>query len=262
MKTKLFYIFGVFALGLSLLFAATPAEAQVGKACPSGNTDCAAGTFCDPGTRKCISGSTCSTDAECGTGLTCTGGRCVAATSSTTCRSQSDCSSGQTCTGGKCVTAASSSTGTACRSQSDCSAGQTCTSGKCVTSSSSGTTTAKTCRSQSDCSAGQTCTNNQCVATSTTSTGGSTTITPFTNPIGVNSINDLLRNVINFVLGFVGVIAAAIIIYGGIIYMTSAGNDQRINQGKTILTYGIVGLIITLAAGIIVQLVISAVSGS
>lgn len=213
-------LFAAFTFSTSLT-----ANAQVGKACPNGDTDCSSGTVCEPATLKCRSESTpgqqpksCKTSADCPTGLTCQNNSCAAVVTRDTCFNDSQCFGGKVCQNQVCVT---KSTGTANTNT--------------PTNTNSGTTTP--------------------------STSSGSSINVLSNPLKVSNVNDLIRNIINFVLGFVGVIAAAMIIYGGVIYMTSAGNDQRIQAGKSILTYGIVGLIISLAAGIIVRLVISAVGG-
>ncbi len=140
------------------------------------DSNCATGQTCTGG--KCVTSTTCTSDSGCATGQTCTGGKCV---TSTTCTSDSGCATGQTCTSGKCVTS------TGCTTDSNCATGQTCTSGKCVTSttctSDSGCATGQTCTSgkcvtstgcttDSNCSTGQTCTSGKCV-TSTTCTSDS-----------------------------------------------------------------------------------------
>ena len=52
---------------------------------------------------------------------------------------------------------------------------------------------------------------------------------------GVNLVNSGLResiaNIINIVLGFLGVIGIFIVLYGGFIWMTSAGNPEKIVVG-------------------------------
>jgi len=54
--------------------------------------------------------------------------------------------------------------------------------------------------------------------------------------------------IIRYALGFLGIIAIGLTIYGGFIWMTSGGNEQKIEQAKKILQNGAIGLIIILAA--------------
>jgi len=63
--------------------------------------------------------------------------------------------------------------------------------------------------------------------------------------------------VIRIILGFLGLIAVSIVLYGGFIYMTSAGNEEKIAKAKTILRNGLIGLAIILFSVIIVQFVIN-----
>ena len=140
------------------------------------DSNCATGQTCTGG--KCVTSTTCTSDSGCATGQTCTGGKCV---TSTTCTSDSGCATGQTCTSGKCVTS------TGCTTDSNCATGQTCTSGKCVTST--------TCTSDSGCASGKTCTNGKCV-TSTTCTSDSGCATGQTC-IGGKCVNDTTPPVIS-----------------------------------------------------------------
>lgn len=66
-----------------------------------------------------------------------------------------------------------------------------------------------------------------------------------------------LLNITNFILGFAAMIATLVIIYGGIVYLTSLGNDDRAAQAKKIIASGIIGLIIIGLAYAIVTIVIN-----
>ena len=65
------------------------------------------------------------------------------------------------------------------------------------------------------------------------------------------------KNIINTMLYIVGIGAVIMIIYGGIIYVISAGESGKINQAKTIIMYSVVGLVIAMSAFVIVNFVIS-----
>lgn len=71
--------------------------------------------------------------------------------------------------------------------------------------------------------------------------------------LGTRSIYDIIVGVINVALGFLGVIAVVIILYGGYIWMTSGGNAERIDKAKRTLINGVIGLFIIGAAYGIVQ---------
>jgi hypothetical protein len=61
---------------------------------------------------------------------------------------------------------------------------------------------------------------------------------------------------INVALGFLGIIAVVIVLYGGFMWMTAAGNEERITKAKQILTAGIIGLVIIIMAWAIASYVV------
>lgn len=69
----------------------------------------------------------------------------------------------------------------------------------------------------------------------------------------------LIGNLINVVLGLLGIVFVVLIIYGGVLWMTAAGGTEQIKKAKAILINSIVGLVITVAAYAISAYVISAI---
>ncbi|MCA9375836.1 MAG: hypothetical protein KC925_02115 [Candidatus Doudnabacteria bacterium] len=69
-------------------------------------------------------------------------------------------------------------------------------------------------------------------------------------------------NIIRWVLGIIGVILVALIIYGGVMYATSAGNEGRVDTAKNILTYAIIGVVIIFMAFIVSEFTIGALRGT
>lgn len=67
----------------------------------------------------------------------------------------------------------------------------------------------------------------------------------------------LVFNVIRYVLGFLGVVAVVVIIIGGFMWMTAAGNEDKVAKAKKILTQGLIGLIIIMLAYAIAAFVMS-----
>lgn len=70
----------------------------------------------------------------------------------------------------------------------------------------------------------------------------------FANPLKINSIQELLTNLLSALQGVVVTIAIIFIVIGGILYMTSAGDEKRITQAKNCWTGAVIGLAIVLAA--------------
>ena len=68
---------------------------------------------------------------------------------------------------------------------------------------------------------------------------------------------EIAGRLINFALGFLGVIAVLIIMYGGFKWMTSGGSEDKVAEAKKILVAGVIGLIIILSSWAIATFLIS-----
>jgi len=58
----------------------------------------------------------------------------------------------------------------------------------------------------------------------------------------------LIVNLTNFVSSFIAVIAIAMLMYGGVLYVTSAGDESKTEKAKKIFFQAIIGILIALAA--------------
>ena len=65
-----------------------------------------------------------------------------------------------------------------------------------------------------------------------------------------------ITNIINGVVGALGIVAVVVIIIGGILYMTSSGDAGKVKKAKDTILYGIIGLVICALAYAIVNFVI------
>lgn len=74
-------------------------------------------------------------------------------------------------------------------------------------------------------------------------------------------VSDVIIRIIRYVLSLVGVVLFAMLIYGGFMYMTSAGNEDQIKKAKNVLTYAIIGIVIIAMAFLIAEFVIGALWG-
>ncbi len=72
----------------------------------------------------------------------------------------------------------------------------------------------------------------------------------------------IVGRIINVGLGFLGVIAVGLIIYAGFLWMTSAGEEDKISQAKKLLTSAVIGLGIVLASWAIATFIITRLSGA
>lgn len=73
---------------------------------------------------------------------------------------------------------------------------------------------------------------------------------------GEGSFRNIILQIVNFFLGFLGLIAVIMVIYGGIQYVTAAGNQEQIDKAKKVIMYAIIGIIIVLISFALVNTVI------
>ena len=73
---------------------------------------------------------------------------------------------------------------------------------------------------------------------------------------GDEDIRDTAVDIIKYLLTFLAIIAVIMVLYGGFIWMTAGGNEDRVAKAKKIIISGAIGLIIILAAFAIVMFVI------
>jgi len=71
-----------------------------------------------------------------------------------------------------------------------------------------------------------------------------------------NTLSDVVVQIINIVLGLLGLIAVIIVLIGGFEWMTAGGDDDKVGNAKKRLQYGLTGLVIIFLAYIIVRFVI------
>lgn len=64
-------------------------------------------------------------------------------------------------------------------------------------------------------------------------------------------------NASNWILGITGSLALLYFVYGGFMLLISQGNQQRVTDGKTILTRAVIGIIIIFGAYISVNFIVS-----
>ena len=80
-------------------------------------------------------------------------------------------------------------------------------------------------------------------------------------PGGETDFRTLVLTIISYFLGFLGLLATIMVIYGGIQYVTSAGNDEAVGKAKKIILYSVIGIIVILLSFVIVNAVLGAQTG-
>lgn len=82
------------------------------------------------------------------------------------------------------------------------------------------------------------------------------------NSLAKGDPRTIIARIINFALGFLGVIAVGIILFGGFKWMTAAGNEDKVSEAKKLLGAGVIGLIIILAAWAVATFIIAQIYGA
>lgn len=80
------------------------------------------------------------------------------------------------------------------------------------------------------------------------------------DPVGGAEDTNLIGSItaiLNAVIGVLGIIAVVVIIIGGVKYMTSSGDSNKVKGAKDTIMYGIIGLVICVLAFAIVNFVIA-----
>ncbi len=81
------------------------------------------------------------------------------------------------------------------------------------------------------------------------------------NPIGVTDPRILIGRIINAILGIVGSLALLAFIVGGLTWVTSAGNDEKVKKGQEKINWATIGLVIIFLAYVIVSFLITSLTG-
>ena len=80
--------------------------------------------------------------------------------------------------------------------------------------------------------------------------------------LGTQDVRQTIGKIINVALSLLGVVVLVIIIYGGFLWMTAGGNDEKVSEAKKWIFGGIIGLVIILSAYAIASFVISNLVGA
>jgi len=70
-----------------------------------------------------------------------------------------------------------------------------------------------------------------------------------------DSFVNVVKGAVNRVLGILALIALIILLYGGFLMVTSAGNDEQYKKGFTILKYATIGLLLIWVAWFIISII-------
>ncbi|MBI4121962.1 MAG: hypothetical protein HY461_01385 [Parcubacteria group bacterium] len=71
----------------------------------------------------------------------------------------------------------------------------------------------------------------------------------------------IVGSVINVIIGILGIVAVGLIIYAGSLWITAAGNEEKVTQAKTLIKQVVVGIIIVGMAYAITAFIVNIVLG-
>jgi hypothetical protein len=78
--------------------------------------------------------------------------------------------------------------------------------------------------------------------------------------LGTADLKTTVVNIIQWILGLLGLIAVIMILYGGFVWMTAGGNEEKVASAKKVISAAVIGLIIVLLAWAIVIFVVKTTS--
>jgi uncharacterized membrane protein len=70
--------------------------------------------------------------------------------------------------------------------------------------------------------------------------------------LGTADLKATITNIISWVLGIVSLVAVVMIIIGGLQWMTSGGNEEKVEKAKKTISSAVVGIVIVILAWAIV----------
>jgi hypothetical protein len=72
------------------------------------------------------------------------------------------------------------------------------------------------------------------------------------------TLPEIIGQIINIILGFLGIVLLLLILYAGFLWMTAAGDDDKVGKARRIIADSVIGLVIIVAAFAISNFVLGA----
>lgn len=80
-------------------------------------------------------------------------------------------------------------------------------------------------------------------------------------PCGLNEMVLIAINISKIILATLGSATLVVVIYGGFVWLTSAGNSQRVEHGKKVFEGALIGFAVVLGSWLIINFIIAALTG-
>ncbi|MBT6253677.1 hypothetical protein HOI83_00370 [Candidatus Uhrbacteria bacterium] len=106
--------------------------------------------------------------------------------------------------------------------------------------------------------------NEASAAASSTLTTGDILPTTFSGETGLGNrdLKSTIGGIIRSALGFLGVIAVVITLYGGFLWMTAGGKEEQVKKAQQVIVAGAIGLAIILSAWAITTFIVTELIGA
>ena len=75
----------------------------------------------------------------------------------------------------------------------------------------------------------------------------------------MEQLTQTISNIVGIMMGVVGAVAVAYLVYGAFLYMTAGGAPNQMEKGKTAMMTSLAGVVLALLAYVIVRLVMGAI---
>lgn len=83
-----------------------------------------------------------------------------------------------------------------------------------------------------------------------------------TNPLATTDIKAIMGNTIQIVMGIAGSITFVVFLYGGVLWLTSAGNSEKIQKGLQAMLWAGIGIIVIFSSYAIITLILDTLQAS
>lgn len=86
-------------------------------------------------------------------------------------------------------------------------------------------------------------------------------IKDFPNPLksGITNPQTFIANLIKTFLGIIGSLALALVVWGGVVWMTAAGDSERLKSGQKTVVWALIGIAAIFVSSVVVKFVITAI---
>jgi len=81
------------------------------------------------------------------------------------------------------------------------------------------------------------------------------------NECGLADVQLMITHIAQMIIGITGSVLLLMFMIGGVMYLTSGGNPEKVKKATSVLRNAVIGLAIILFAGLIVKIVILRLTG-